>query len=149
MCDCAKKDPFAGDCCSHKKFDPTKPVQTRDGRKARIICTDKKSGVKDDTAPIIVALVDHPTGIEEQPYTYSSSGVCFSHRRAGQNDLVNVPERTYQYTNMFYSGEGFSKGGTFTEKELALAAKGYLKNYAFTIEHTFEDGKLIDSEVIR
>lgn len=25
-----------------KAFDPTKPVQTRDGRKARIICTDAK-----------------------------------------------------------------------------------------------------------
>jgi len=39
-------------------FDPTKPVQTRDGRKARILYTDIKSGYP------IVALTTEPGGVE-------------------------------------------------------------------------------------
>lgn len=125
-----------------KKFDPMKPVQTRDGRKARILCTDLE---KHPGGATIVAAI---SSTYESVWYFQPDGKAYSGRE-NPVDLVNIPERTYQYTNMFYGGEGFSKGGTFTEKELALAAKGYLKNYAFTIEHTFEDGKLIDSEVIR
>ena len=40
-------------------FDPSKPVQTRDGRKARIICTDAK---RSDTS--IVALVEDEATFE-------------------------------------------------------------------------------------
>ena len=48
-------------------FDPTKPVQTRDGRKARIICTDLNN-----PAFRIVAVIDHPGG--EYVETYYSNG---------------------------------------------------------------------------
>ena len=44
------------------KFDPTKPVQTRDGREARIICTDVER--KGDWP--IVALIKTSDG--ERPY---------------------------------------------------------------------------------
>ncbi len=77
-----------------KKFDPGKPVQTRDGRKARIICDNRKN-----TFPI-VALIDD--GNEENMCNYKPDGiyryssmVCslsepflFDPRK----DLINIPE---------------------------------------------------------
>ena len=44
------------------KFDPSRPVQTRDGRKARIVCVDMKR----DHYPIL-ALVENPNGLESPP----------------------------------------------------------------------------------
>lgn len=69
-------------------FDPTKPVRTRDGRPARIVCTDKVSGVSSD-GPCILALTLDYGGIEETPRTYKRSGQCFSHQMDGRHDLVN------------------------------------------------------------
>jgi hypothetical protein len=69
-------------------FDPTKPVRTRDGRPARIVCTDKKTGVLSD-GPSILALTLDYEGTEETPRTYRPDGTCFSDMREGRNDLVN------------------------------------------------------------
>lgn len=68
----------------NKPFDPTKPVQTRDGRKARIICTDRKS----PSFPII-ALIEAGSG-REQFDSFSSEGKLGT----GQcdMDLINISE---------------------------------------------------------
>jgi len=65
-------------------FDPTKPVQTRDGRKARIICTDKKS------ISTIVALVEDENG-EEGIISYLGSGTVFINGESPV-DLINIEE---------------------------------------------------------
>ncbi len=68
-------------------LDLTKPVQTRDGRKVRILCTDMKSGC--NSAPI-VGLIMEKQGFEtmynwfEGGSMYPSSGDC-------NTDLVQVP----------------------------------------------------------
>lgn len=65
-----------------KEFDPTKPVQTRDGRKARIICTDLK-----DTKPLVV-LVARENGIEDiQTYTMEGKFFCIGD---DPRDLINI-----------------------------------------------------------
>ena len=67
------------------KFDPTKPVQTRDGREARIICTDVER--KGDWP--IVALIKTSDG--ERPYLYKEDGCTFEDRRMDPDDLINIP----------------------------------------------------------
>jgi len=67
-----------------KKFDPTKPVQTRDGRKARIICTDRDF----DGYPII-ALIRGTQG-QEGFETYGIDGKASSFMEH-ELDLINVP----------------------------------------------------------
>lgn len=75
-------------------FDPTKLVQTRDGKRARIICTDWKSTgnlpISESETPILIALVEHGNGFEEI-CTYSKSG---SYRSLENDpyDLINIPE---------------------------------------------------------
>lgn len=66
-------------------IDWTKPVQTRDGRKARVICTDRKA--KEHS---IIALITQPCG-REDAYIYSTNG-RFTNVARG-TDLINVPQR--------------------------------------------------------
>lgn len=76
-----------------KKLDLTKPVKTRDGREARIICTDR---VGDNN---IIALVKDEDGGE---YAISCdetgkrwlSGEC-------KEDLVNIPEKKVGWINIY------------------------------------------------
>lgn len=77
------------------KFDPTKPVQTRNGNKARIICTDRQRAPGVKAGPII-ALVVMDDGTE-QVQSYSTEGEYpygFSDQPNGK-DLVNVPEKWF------------------------------------------------------
>lgn len=74
-------------------FDPTKPVQTRSGKPARILCTDRKYW--DGTRPL-VALVSGGDG-EEQLGTYPASGRFLDGGSDDPDDLVNVPEQTKTY----------------------------------------------------
>ena len=62
-----------------------KPVCTRDGRKARIICFDRK-----DNTPI-VALIERVDGIEILQCFYND-GKCF-HDSTSDNDLMMLPEK--------------------------------------------------------
>lgn len=71
-------------------FDPTKPVQTRSGRPARIVCTDRAG---DD--PILALVGTDKNGSIEVPHVYRLDGT-----RNGfppYFDLVNVPEVTVTY----------------------------------------------------
>jgi hypothetical protein len=78
-----------------KPFDPTKPVQTRDGRKARIICTDYKNGQDS-----IVAAITRSKCDEEMLLTYSSKG-WYQFDEESQYDLVNIPEKITGYVNVY------------------------------------------------
>lgn len=68
-------------------FDPMKPVQTRDGRKARILATDIKGPFP------IAAVIDRIGGIGERVETYSSEGCLGTFSDNCPGDLVNIPER--------------------------------------------------------
>lgn len=64
-------------------FDPIKPVQTRDGRKARIICTDAKGSFP------IIALVTSLDDNLEEVITYSGKGKYYLDGEDFPLDLIN------------------------------------------------------------
>lgn len=77
---------------TNTKFDPTKPVQTRDGRKARIVCVDVKTSSRFPYP--ILALITNPSGEESTAY-FTDEG-CASKRfdaeeRLDSRDLINIP----------------------------------------------------------
>ena len=76
-----------------------KPVCTRDGRKARIICFDSKN----DPQRPIVALVEHNDN--ELLYEYTIEGKDrFSHiSTTGTSDLMMLPEKKEGYVNIYRS----------------------------------------------
>lgn len=75
-----------------KPFDPTKPVQTRDGRKARIICTNRKAS--SGTNRPVVALIEALTPLEgESLILYTSEGYFNLPGEPSGLDLINVLEK--------------------------------------------------------
>jgi len=80
-----------------KPFDPTKPVQTRDDRQARIICADRKS----ERYPI-VALVTDEEGCETT-YYYTKDGSYLMHQ-IRYLDLINIPKKKEGFLNIYRCG---------------------------------------------
>lgn len=67
-------------------FDPTKPVQTVNKQKVRILCQDKIGG-----DPILGLVTYGPHG-EELLMSWDVNGKAFSHC-TNSHDLINVPEK--------------------------------------------------------
>ena len=89
---------FGEDKLNLKPFDleaakAGKPVCTRDGSKARIICFDRK-----DSAPII-ALIERVDGIEILQCVYSD-GKCL-HDMDSNNDLMMLTEKKEGWVNVY------------------------------------------------
>lgn len=79
----------------NETLDPTKPVQAREGRAARIVCTDRKCRSE---YPII-ALVEQLDGVEEV-FRFTRDG-RFIDNTTDAMDLVNIPEKKTVYVNMY------------------------------------------------
>jgi len=101
-------------------LDPTKPVQTRNGRKARIICVDREGKNASSKYPII-ALVKASDGSEElRSYTVDGFHFFTDEKEESENDLVNVPEERTVWVNV-YKDSG--TGCCFDTRELANEGK--------------------------
>ena len=74
-----------------------KPVCTRDGRKARIICFDSNGGRP------IVALVTECDDEEEIPYKYHCDGSYNCQSIPSDNDLMMLPEKKEGWVNIYRS----------------------------------------------
>ena len=95
-----------------------KPVCTRDGRKARIICFDSKN----DPQRPIVALVEHNDN--ELLYEYTIEGKeRFSHiSTTGTSDLMMLPEKKEGWVNVYNADTTFYfvEGMVYDTKEEAI-----------------------------
>lgn len=76
------------------KLDLHKPVQTRDGRPVRLICTNKKGDFP------LVGLVLKNNG-DEEVITFSNNGLYYENGPECISDLVNVPERKERWLNVY------------------------------------------------
>jgi len=80
----SSESPF--DLVNVPKLDPTKPVMTRDGRKARILCTDRK----DDEYPIIAAFMNFGEETSTEAFCSFSVDGLYIIGQENSNDLVNI-----------------------------------------------------------
>lgn len=115
-------------------IDWTKPVQTRDGRKARVICTDMRGGVGQLT---VVVLIEHQDG--EYVVTTRANGWFWAGGMACE--IVNVPERTELWTNMYENGTA----RCYLSRSIADRVAG--DDRIGVIRITLEDGKPIAVEL--
>lgn len=119
-------------------FDPTKPVQTRDGRPARIICTDaihKKELFK------MWVLVTHENG-DEMGYPYSMEGVFDGYN--GGWDLINIPERKTKWQTVTSNNSWLFD--RFSTKNLAIAAQTKAMNVIGHLRFDYEDDVIVRVE---
>lgn len=103
-------------------FNPNKPVQTRDGRKARIICTDRNNGLY----PVVALLGS--CGGKESMEAYTADGRWEAHSSLEHpHDLINILEVRTLWVNIYANDLGAvfdAKPPLDTYKESRL---GYLE----------------------
>ena len=75
-------------------IDCNKPVQTRDGRKVRILCTDMKA--RDSVAGVIT-----DTDGEDTVDAWQADGHYNISTDASNSDLINVPDTRVVWVNMY------------------------------------------------
>ena len=111
---------------------PNREVVTRDGRKVRIICTDRKG----DTP--IIALVHDANDGQEYGYAFYSDGKFF---RDGNEelDLFFAPSKNTDYINLYRDESVYFLGAVYTSEEYAKnIAKGN-DQYITTIKVEWEE----------
>ena len=113
---------------------PSRKVITRDGRKARIICTDAKNDYP------IVALIEAPNGKERQPCGYKKDGTYVVGEKLSC-DLFFAPEKHEGWLNIYHSENGFYLRGTpyKTKEEAEEVAKANHETFCTTIKFEWEE----------
>ena len=114
---------------------PSRKVITRDGRNARIICTDAKNNYP------IVALIEMPNGRERQPCGYKEDGTYIIGERLSCYDLFFAPEKHEGWLNIYRSESGFYlRGNPYKSKEEAdEVAKANYKTFCATVKIEWEE----------
>ena len=120
-----------------KKYlaNPSRKVVTRDGRNARIICTDRR----DLNFPII-ALIENISGGGEKACSYTKDGRHYTDC-SDIFDLFFAPETHEGWINVYrYSDGGHAyAGAVYDSKEDAEKRKTIDENYVTTIKIEWEE----------
>ena len=112
---------------------PSRKVVTRDGREARIICTDMKS-----TTYPVVALIENGSGYE-QLITFSKNGE-YAVNESSRSDLFFAPETHEGWINVYRNNDGHTyAGAVYDSKEDAEKRKTIDENYVTTIKIEWEE----------
>lgn len=110
-------------------FDPTKPVQTRDGRKARILTTERNL-----VANIVVLLDDG------ELYAVNSRGYYGSHTEEEHPmDLVNIPAKRKVWVNVHSYRSLTSVAGPYDTREEADKAAARYDTRVACVEIEWEE----------
>ena len=114
---------------------PSRKVVTRDGRKARIICTDRKSSYP------IVALVENHDSDNESVYSYREDGLYSLFNLSEENNLFFAPERHEGWINIYRDSDNgrVYTGRSYDSKEDAEKRKASDENYVTTIKIEWEE----------
>lgn len=108
-----------------------KPVCTRDGRKARIICFD----LNNKNFPI-VAIINCDT--EENAYQYDIDGVCDEHDN--NLNLMMLPQKKEGWVNIYTSFDGVETGiDVYETEEIAKKNVDNSTSYLGTIKIEWEE----------
>ena len=92
-----------------------KPVCTRDGRKARIICFDKKD--EDNIYPIVCLVQDGET---ESLGIFMKDGHSLVGEEETPSDLMMLPEKHEGWVNVYKASIGYESGKIYDSKEKAV-----------------------------
>ena len=114
---------------------PSRKVVTRDGRNARIVCTDRR----DLNFPII-ALIETIPGGEEVTYSYTKDGKYYT-AFSDILDLFFAPEKHEGWINVYRHSDGGHAyaGAVYDSKEDAEKRKIIDENYVTTIKIEWEE----------
>ena len=96
-----------------------KPICTRDGKKARIICFDKQEGL-----PIVALVETKKNGrISEEITLFYINGRAISADIDSKHDLMMLPEKKEGWINVYNEDNSYSTGSIYSSKEEAEKQK--------------------------
>ena len=111
---------------------PSRKLVTGDGRKVKILCTNRKS-----TYPI-VALVENHDSDNESVYSYRENGLYSMFSQSEENNLFFAPEKHEGWVNVYEEGANrYLEGCIYITKEEAKRMRGY--GYITTIKIEWEE----------
>ena len=110
---------------------PSQKVMTRDGRKARIVCTDMKN-----YQPILALITE---GNREDIRFYCQNGAWCNEFPNHKFDLVFAPVKKKGWINIFRCKTDLYIGDVFETKEEAEKMGKLSKNYITTIKIKWEE----------
>lgn len=87
-----------------KPLDLSKPIQTRDGRKVRVLATDIK-GLR----PVVCVLASFNEHLDDSIVTYPITGKYYSDKDTHALDLIPIPPKPVtieRWVNVFPNGLG-------------------------------------------
>ena len=114
---------------------PSRKVVTRDGRKVRILCTDRE-----DLDFPIITLIKKKLGGGEVIYAHTKDGL-YCNTCSTIHDLFFAPEKHEGYINVYRnsdSGHTYA-GAVYDSKEDAKKRKVIDENYVTTIKIEWEE----------
>ena len=116
---------------------PSRKLVTGDGRKVKILCTNRKS-----TYPI-VALVENHDSDNESVYSYRENGLYSLFSLSEQNNLFFAPEKHEGYVNVYRSldkDRAYYLGNIYNSKSEAEDTRENTKfKYIATIKIEWEE----------
>lgn len=127
----------------NKPLNLDKPVQTRDGRAARIICTNRKtSGTQ---MPVLALVTTHHLGsVSEYIEFFTEEGTTHRDGSVSKLDLINIPVKRKGWVNVYPWGEkNFTIAEAHKTKTSANRAAVVAKRIA-CIPIEFEEGEGLD-----
>ena len=114
---------------------PSRKVVTGDGRKVKILCTNRKSPYP------IVALVENHDSNTEDVYSYRENGLYSLCSQSEENNLFFAPEKHTGWINVYRNSDsGHTYAGVvYDSKEDAEKRKVIDENYVTTIKIEWEE----------
>ena len=111
---------------------PSRKLVTGDGRKVKILCTNRKSAYP------IVALVENHDSDNESVYSYRENGLYSMFSQSEENNLFFAPEKHEGWVNIYKEGTNrYLEGCICVTKEEAKRIRGY--GYITTIKIEWEE----------
>jgi len=89
---------------------PDREVLTRKGQRARIICTDRKTGTYDGRDVVVLVHRDGPfckEPHEEVVFVQGDTGRCLGNQVDDQDDLFFGPKKNTGWINVYREGSGY------------------------------------------
>lgn len=124
------------------KFDSTKPVSTRDGRKVRILA-DNIVGERPIAAAVQLNSLSSEEFIREFHADGSHHGSCVP----STLDLINIPERIERFVNIYGPGREVSLPYYVHKTEQDAKNARYKSSFFGLLKLTFEGDRLISYEL--
>ena len=118
-----------------KKYlaNPSRKVVTKDGRKVRILCTDRRY----ENYPIVALVQICDNYLNEEVYTYTENGEL-DIEHPYRDDLFFAPEKHEGWVNVYEEGTNrYLDGCICVTKEEAKRIRGY--GYITTIKIEWEE----------